>query len=239
MPKRSLYPQTSRHPYVKKAPLKERTLQVVGPYSYHQQESWPYVSGRQQSPIDIKETQVQNAQQQLLPLQLAYQDLVTKVYDTGMSLQAESYGTALLNGRPFTLKQFHFHGQSEHTLDGQVFPLEAHFVHENINGTLGVVAVFMTIGQENAGFQEVLNNYHTFQKNAATHIQCLLPQNLSYYHYMGSLTTPPLTENVEWYLLKEPVTISLEQLHTFKKLYPDNHRKRQPLNQRPVLFYQG
>ncbi|MDU5950016.1 MAG: carbonic anhydrase family protein, partial [Paenibacillus macerans] len=64
----------------------------------------------------------------------------------------------------------------------------------------------------------------------------LLPAHLSYYHYLGSLTTPPLTENVEWYILTEPVELSQEQLNEFYKYYDNNHRDIQELNDRKVFM---
>ena len=62
----------------------------------------------------------------------------------------------------------------------------------------------------------------------------LLPSSLAYYTYSGSLTTPPCTEGVQFFILKEPVTISTKQLETFVKLYPINARPVQPLNGRVI-----
>jgi diphthamide synthase (EF-2-diphthine--ammonia ligase) len=72
-------------------------------------------------------------------------------------------------------------------------------------------------------------------KSATLDITPLLPRKLGYYHYLGSLTTPPLTQNVEWYVLKQPVSLSAEQLATLRKHYPRNNRSIQPLNGRPVI----
>ncbi|CAD5897516.1 Carbonic anhydrase (fragment) [Carnobacterium maltaromaticum] len=52
----------------------------------------------------------------------------------------------------------------------------------------------------------------------------LFPVDLSYYHYLGSLTTPPLIENVEWYVMEYPVEVSQEQLKIFNTYYKDNNR---------------
>ena len=62
----------------------------------------------------------------------------------------------------------------------------------------------------------------------------LLPSSLAYYTYSGSLTTPPCTEGVQFFILKEPVTIAAKQLATFVKLYPLNARPVQPLNGRVI-----
>ena len=62
----------------------------------------------------------------------------------------------------------------------------------------------------------------------------LLPASLDYYTYAGSLTTPPCTEGVQFYILKQPVSISAQQLSAFRKLYPMNARPLQPLNERVI-----
>lgn len=47
-----------------------------------------------------------------------------------------------VNGKVFELKQFHHHSPSEHTVDGEYFPLEVHFVHE-AEGRLNSVAIIV------------------------------------------------------------------------------------------------
>jgi carbonic anhydrase len=66
----------------------------------------------------------------------------------------------------------------------------------------------------------------------------LMPADLdSYFHYLGSLTTPPLTENVEWYVLQTPVDLSPDDIADFTRHYSHNARDPQPLNGRPLLKY--
>ena len=57
----------------------------------------------------------------------------------------------------------------------------------------------------------------------------------SYYRYNGSLTTPPCTEGIQWYVLKKPGHIAAEQAATFVKLIGEDARGPQPLNARIVL----
>ena len=61
--------------------------------------------------------------------------------------------------------------------------------------------------------------------------------NRRYFTYMGSLTTPPLTENVEWYVLKQPITASRAQLDALRGFYADNFRTPQPLDGRIVTQF--
>ena len=68
----------------------------------------------------------------------------------------------------------------------------------------------------------------------------LLPAALSYHAYDGSFTTPPCTEGVKWYVLSEPVSVSLHQVAAFRALpfldhegeFVGNARPVQPLNGR-------
>ena len=62
----------------------------------------------------------------------------------------------------------------------------------------------------------------------------LVPKDVSYYTYMGSVTAPPCTEGVRWFVLKTPVDISPEQIGAFCKLYPNDVRPIQQLNGRVV-----
>jgi carbonic anhydrase len=62
----------------------------------------------------------------------------------------------------------------------------------------------------------------------------MLPRDMGYYMYMGSVTAPPCTENVRWLVLKTPVEVSAAQIKAFAKLYPDDARPPQPLNGRIV-----
>lgn len=62
----------------------------------------------------------------------------------------------------------------------------------------------------------------------------LLPANLAYYHYQGSLTTPPCTEGVKWYVLEAPVEASAEQIAAFAKIFSNNFRPVQPLFGRKI-----
>jgi carbonic anhydrase len=63
----------------------------------------------------------------------------------------------------------------------------------------------------------------------------LLPQDKGYYMFPGSLTTPPCTENVTWYVLKTPTQISADAIARFARVYPMNARPVQPLNGRDLV----
>ena len=63
---------------------------------------------------------------------------------------------------------------------------------------------------------------------------CCHAPSAHYYRYMGSVTAPPCTEHVAWFVLKTPVEISPQQINAFAELYPNDARPVQPLNGRIV-----
>ena len=64
----------------------------------------------------------------------------------------------------------------------------------------------------------------------------LLPRNLRYYRFAGSLTTPPCTEGVSWLVLKSYDHIDQAQAEKFTHaIGSHNSRSVQPLNARVVI----
>jgi carbonic anhydrase len=156
---------------------------------------------------------------------------VEMLYDAGSLLSFE--------GRDYQLKQFHFHSPSEHIVDGREFPLEAHFVHQSAAGTV-VIGVLFAEGSENQALKSIwLNAPHTETTvnvpNLVINANDFLPSDLNYYHYTGSLTTPPCTEGVKWIVLKTPIHASRAQLQFLQKqLGGPNNRPLQPLDGRMI-----
>jgi carbonic anhydrase len=168
---------------------------------------------------------------------------IEKAEDNGHAVQVNTDTTeALIRGRHFKLAQFHFHAESEHTIDAKHYPLEGHFVFKAQDGRLAVIGVMYQVGQANPAAQAVIDDLEAKDGKVpqpSIDIASLLPKQRDYYHYLGSLTTPPLTENVEWYVLPAPVTMSEKQMAVFLSHYPHNNRKIQPLNGRPVIHHQS
>ena len=160
---------------------------------------------------------------------------MAKIIDNGHSIKVtpEHGGSITLHGETFNLLQFHFHGKSEHTVDGKRYDMVAHMVHQNPKTKqLAVVAVFFTEGEASSILDSVIDNVG---KDVKLDPQDLLPaDDAHYYHYVGSLTTPPCSENVQWYLLKTPKTASATQIEHFRKFYVDNERPVQELHDRVV-----
>ncbi|HVJ62925.1 MAG TPA: carbonic anhydrase family protein [Tahibacter sp.] len=214
-----------------------------GKLDYEHQEKWPSALDRSQSPIDIataKAVPADDNEPQGLQIWRSVSP-IDKVEDNGHAVQVDTHSTeAMIRGRHFTLAQFHFHAESEHTIDGKHYPLEGHFVFKAQDGRLAVVGVMYAEGNANASAQTIVDDLKPNAQPPAQQtidIGQLMPTQRGYYHYLGSLTTPPLTENVEWYVMPAPVTMSKAQIDVFISHYQRNNRKLQPLNGRPVIHY--
>ncbi|MDT2735858.1 carbonic anhydrase family protein [Enterococcus pseudoavium] len=202
---------------------------------YCRQAEWLRQEGQRQSPIDIETSQIET-DAHLSNIQVNFSTTPATFFNNGQNLQLLGAGEAYLNNRCFQFVQMHFHTDSEHQLDGQTFPLEGHFLFQAPNGQQAVIGVFYQIGAANPDFEQVLKQYEQ-QGDGVCSLARLLPENKSYYHYIGSLTTPPLTEGVEWYVLQTSLTVSEKQLARFIAIHGRNKRLCQPLNSRKVLSY--
>lgn len=212
------------------------------PLDYDHQETWKAVHDSAQSPIDIAPRQAQPGDaSESQGLRLSRTRARLEVVDNGHAVEVEASGPdAMIRGRHFKLAQFHFHAQSEHTVDGAHFPLEGHFVLRAADGRLAVIAVMYREGAANplaSKLLAALGKEAHHGELPLSDIAALLPTRMGYFHYLGSLTTPPLTENVEWYVLQAPVTLSPAQIAGFRERYSHNNRTLQALNGRPLIRY--
>lgn len=157
--------------------------------------------------------------------------------DNGSILKTEKGSQRLL--------QFHFHSPSEHTVDGQSFPLEVHFVHVNDAGQLSVLGVLFEEGDANTAFADILANAPASKGSHTAAGKYLKPgvflpegdEVESFYRLMGSLTTPPCSEGVNWYVSDARLTVSHEQAEAFQQLFHGgNARPVQPLHERVLKF---
>lgn len=183
--------------------------------------------GTRQSPIDIRDS----IKVDLEKIQFDYRPSGFAVLDDGHTIQVNvAPGNSLqVMGRRYELQQFHFHRPSEERINGRQFDMVAHLEHKDADGRLAVVAVLLERGRDQPLVQTVWNNL-PLEKGEALPAQGLLdlnkllPEERGYYTYMGSQTTPPCAEGVLWMVLRQPVQLSLNQIHIFGKLYPMNAR---------------
>ncbi|MFN7712457.1 MAG: carbonic anhydrase [Curvibacter sp.] len=197
-------------------------------------------SGQRQSPIHIEDNKTLKGPAEAIDFR--YVPSRGTVTNNGHTIQVNVYGenTLTVRGNTYQLLQFHFHHPAEERINGQSYPMVGHFVHRNELGQLAMLAVLLEPGEENPLIQKVWTHM-PLDVNDSVHLPPdlidvgeILPKDQRYYQYMGSLTTPPCTEGVLWLILKQPVSISREQLRLFGQLYANNARPVQPHNGRPV-----
>lgn len=196
-------------------------------------------SGQQQSPINIETAFMQSLDR----LQIHYQPTKLSILNNGHTLQHTVDTGNYLDIGPdrYQLLQFHFHSPSEEAIGGKRFAMDVHLVHKNEAGQLAVLTVLLEQGRKDHPLFNTLwkslptqDETRIFDKKTFSPAE-ILPSDLNYWTFMGSLTTPPCTEGVRWLVLKTPVQLSKRQLDRFRKLYPTNARPLQALNQRAVL----
>ena len=196
--------------------------------------------GKRQSPINIEESATLRGPAE--PIQFEYSASSASVVNNGHTIQVDPVGnnSITVRGSNYQLLQFHFHHPSEERVNFRSFAMVAHLVHRNNEGQLAVVAVLLEPGAANP----LINKVWTYMPlDAGDRVRMptgivemaeLLPKDQRYYQFIGSLTTPPCTEGVLWLVLKQPVTISREQLRLFGQLFPNNARPPQAANGRAI-----
>ena len=194
--------------------------------------------GQQQSPVDItgyEEGAVET-------LSFRYGGNATAVRNDGRLVHVDFApgSTVSIGGQGFDLQSVHLHSPSEHRVDGVGFAAELHMVHADADGRLAVVGQLFGLGEPSAIVQAILDAAPAGGGTAIDGIQLdaagLVPDGFGYYHYAGSKTTPPCHEPVGWYVMREPRTLSQEQVSGLQTLGggPTN-RPVQPLGSRAVV----
>ena len=196
-------------------------------------------TGHRQSPVDISNTQKSD----LPALQFGYKPSPLHIIDNGHTVMINyAPGSFFRVGdKQYQLKQFHFHRPSEEKIHGKHFEMVVHLVHADQEGHLAVVAILLEKGMDNPLIRELWSRLPEEKEkeedldNVQIDLTTLLPANLGYYTFSGSLTTPPCSEDVTWFVLKHPTTVTAAEIHQFGKLYRHDARPTQPLYDRVVL----
>ncbi len=195
--------------------------------------------GHNQSPINITHPKLAD----LPELKFDYNAVPLSIINNGHTIMINyAPGSTLTVGdKVYTLRQFHFHHPSEEHINGNGFDMVAHLVHADRDGHNAVVAILFKAGAPNPLLETLWSNIPAEKdklvdvSSLSVNVKDLLPPQHGYYTYSGSLTTPPCTEGVTWYILKSASSLSLDQLAAIAKLYPHDNRPTQKLNHREVL----
>ena len=192
--------------------------------------------GKKQSPLNI----IGPFEKSKDTLSVDYKEGPLKMLNNGHTIQVniEPGSTLTIGKESFDLLQFHFHRPSEEQVDGKNASMVAHFVHKSKEGKLAVIGVMLNEGKDSAAIKTLWANLppkegeEFLPPKVTFNPASMLPKEMGFYNYEGSLTTPPCTEGVQFYILKTPVDISKQQLAKFP--FKLNARPVQSLNGRKI-----
>ena len=193
--------------------------------------------GKQQSPVDI--TGYEEAD--VNPISFLYDSDAAAVHNDGRFVHIDyAPGSMLSVGKQiFELKSAHLHSPSEHWIDGVSFAAELHLVHAGADGRLAAVALLFKLGAPSPAVEAILDaapaTGNTVSAGATPNAGGIAPDELGYYQYDGSKTTPPCQEPVGWFVMRQPKTISQEQVNRLLALSDGpNNRPVQPTGSRVI-----
>lgn len=204
--------------------------------------------GKNQSPVDL----AKSASVPLDAISFAYDPSTIQVVNNGHTVQFnyDPGSSMTVGGKRYDLLQFHFHSPSEDTVEGSPYDMQLHLVHKSTDGRLAVVGVFLKAENSDSfgrGHDSEASSMDvifgalpgleglTLSGNLRINASDLIPHDRKYWHFMGSLTTPPCSEGVAWFVMQEPMAITPQQLARFRSIHHDNARPVQPWNARTPL----
>lgn len=209
-----------------------------GPWSYSNTTwaEWPTcTTGKRQSPVNVLNCRAGSR----------HDRPAIKMYKSSLSFHAHTEHYALdcenkkkpcskidFKKKTYKMLQMHGHSPGENTLNGRSYPVEIHFVHADPEGALAVIGVFFKIGKKNREFQKFVDAAAQ-KKTVDIDISKMYDPRSKMSQFAGSLTTPPCTEGVTWFVSWGVQEISKAQYRQFRQLSGQGSRKAEPHN-RPV-----
>jgi len=197
-------------------------------------------TGTEQSPVDIHPSRLMQLEW-LVPIQAKYKASKVRLQNVAHTARiAFDPGSRMVfQGREYELTEIRVHTPSEHKINGRTADMELQLLHVTPDSAQApaVISLLAMEGAENPTLAKVWQQLPEKEGPAVKttvdlNAQDLLPRDLRYYHYDGSLTTPPCTEGVRWIVLKEQIAASRAQIQRVKDLFKMNARPVQPTKDR-------
>jgi carbonic anhydrase len=196
--------------------------------------------GHEQSPIDIRGAHLNKA---LRPLEFHYITGPVRMENNGHTVVVHvdpgSYMVA--GGVRYDLVEFDFHHPSETAVKGKLADMEIHLLHKSADGKLAILAIRLAEDVSNPNATLAALWQHLPRKAGGSEKLTdlvnpggLLPADRGYWSYDGSLSTPPCTEGVHWFVLEQELGLSRDQLQAFASLYKVNTRALQDTHGRRI-----
>jgi len=190
--------------------------------------------GHEQSPIDIRGARLNKA---LQPIEFHYIAGPVRLEHTGNTIRVypDPGSYIVAGGVRYELVQFHFHHPGEEAVQGKLTDMDIHLVHKSADGKQAVIAIRLTEDRTTPPNAVLATLWQHLPTKAGTSEKVaemvnpggLLPADRGYWTYMGSLTAPPCTEGVRWFIFEQEMTLSRDQLRAFAALFKINSRPLQ------------
>jgi len=189
--------------------------------------------GHEQAPLDIRGAHLNKA---LAPIEFHYLSGPMRLENNGHTVvvRVNPGSYIVVGGVRYDLVEFDFHHPSEQAVKGKLTDMDVHLLHRSADGKQAVLVVRLNedISSPNAVLAALwphlprtagATDKVTDEVNAGG----LLPADRGYWTYQGSLSVPPCTEGVRWFVFEQELTLSRDQLRTFAALFKVNTRSSQ------------
>ncbi|MGA9069000.1 MAG: carbonic anhydrase family protein [Terracidiphilus sp.] len=186
--------------------------------------------GHEQSPIDIRGARLNTA---LQPIDFHYVAGPVTLENDGHTILARVHPGSyiVVGGIRYDLIEFDFHHPGEEAIKGKLSDMSVHLVHRSADGKLVILAVRLVedVNNPNAVLAALWPYLPrtagtTDKADEMVNVGGLLPTDRGYWTYTGSLSTPPCTEGVRWFVFEQDLSLSRDQLRVFASLFRVNSR---------------
>ncbi|WP_034550116.1 carbonic anhydrase family protein [Carnobacterium funditum] len=203
--------------------------------------------GSLQSPIQLSEQYTKkNQNQKSLNLRYHLTQFETSFFNHTVHLTPlpnEKLNVLFFDYKKYVLDDIHFHLPSEHHINQESFPLEMHLVHRSKDNELLVLGITVIPNKEPANLEKSRIDSLALNPRISgrgllvpVDVAKLLPIKRQYFHYTGSLTTPPTIGPVNWIVFKNQTYMRKGLLQAFKENVGKTNRPLQPLENRTVCL---
>ena len=186
--------------------------------------------GHAQSPVDIRGAHLNKA---LPTLDFHYIATAVRLENNGRTIlvHVDPGSYVVIGGIRYDLIEYDFHHPSETAIHGKLSDMEIHLLHQSADGKQIVIAI--RLAEDVSAPNAVLAELWPFLPKTAGGSEKvaelvnpggLLPADRGYWTYYGSLSTPPCTEGVRWFVFEQELGLSRDRLRTFANLYKINTR---------------
>jgi carbonic anhydrase len=196
--------------------------------------------GHEQAPIDIRGAHLNKG---LAPLEFHYITGAVTVENTGnlIVVHVNPGSTMTADGVKYELQELTFHRPSETAVKGKLTDMDVEMLHKSADGKMAIVEVrfVMDRDQPNAVMAALwphLPPRAGAQEKLAEPVNAggFLPGDRGYWTFMGSLTTPPCTEGVRWFVMEQNLSLSREQVRQFSGMFRMSSRPLQDTHGRKI-----